>query len=113
MHPNPIVARGLIPASLVDIFITPKQEKSVKTSLRVIIKERVLTSEEWFNKIQAMEIKKEEKENTEQNRKNKQEQKRNEAVSKKKSVDNTQASTSYEDYPVSENIETNEKHCSK
>ena len=77
VHPNPLVARGLIPASLVDVFITPKQEKSVKMSSRVIIKERVLTSEEWLNQIQKKKIEKEEKEKAKQNRKNKREQKRN------------------------------------
>ena len=86
-----------------------KQEKSVKMSSQVIIKERVLTSEEWLNKIQAKEIEKEEKEKVKQNQKNKWGQKRNEAVSKKKkSVDNNQPSASFEDYPVRENVETNE-----
>lgn len=67
-----------------------------------------------MNKIQAKGIEKEEKEKAKQNRKNKQEPKRSAAVSKKeKSVDNNQLSTSYEDYPVSENVETNEKCCSK
>ena len=66
-----------------------------------------------MNKIQAKGIEKEEKEKAKQNWKNKQ-PKRSAAVSKKeKSVDNNQLSTSYEDYPVSENVETNEKCCSK
>ena len=74
----------------------------------------MLTNEEWLNKIQVKEIENEEKEKAKNNLKNKQEQKRNEAVSKKKkSVDNNQPSTSYEDYLMSENVETNEKHCSK
>ena len=74
----------------------------------------MLTNEEWLNKIQVKEIENEEKEKAKNNLKNKQEQKRNEAVSKKKkSVDNNQPSTSYEDYIMSENVETNEKHCSK
>ena len=39
VQPNPLVARGLIPANLMNVCITPKQEKSIKTPLRVIIKE--------------------------------------------------------------------------
>ena len=78
-------------------------------SSQVIIKERVLTSEEWLNKIQAKEIEKEEKEKVKQNQKNKLGQKINKAVGKKKkSVDNNHPSASFEDYPVRENVETNE-----
>ena len=78
-------------------------------SSQVIIKERVLTSEEWLNKIQAKEIENEEKEKVKQNQKNKLGQKRNKAVGKKKkSVDNNHPSASFEDYPVRENVETNE-----
>ena len=113
VHPNPLVARGLIPANLMNVFLTPKQQKSIKMSSQVIIKEKVLTNEQWLNKIQVKKIENEEKGKTKNIQNNKQEQKRNEAVSKKKSVDNNQPSTLYEDYPMSENVETNEKHCSK
>ena len=114
VHPNPLVARGLIPANLMNVFLTPKQQKSIKMSSQVIIKEKVLTNEQWLNKIQVKKIENEEKGKTKNIQNNKQEQKRNEAVGKKKkSVDNNQPSTLYEDYPMSENVETNEKHCSK
>ena len=47
---NPLVLTGLIPARLADVFITPSQQP-VKKNSRVIIKERVLTSKEWRDKI--------------------------------------------------------------
>ena len=118
VHRNLLVTRGLILASLVDVSIAPKQEKSAKTSSWVIIKARVLTSEEWLNKIQAKEIEKEEKEKANKIRKiikNKKETKKRKkfVVKKKKSVDNNWSSTSYQDYPVSEYVETTEKCHSK
>ena len=78
----------------------------------------MLTSEEWLNKIQAKEIEKEEKEKANKIRKiikNKKETKKRKksVVKKKKSVDNNWSSTSYQDYPVSEYVETTEKCHSK
>ena len=67
---NPLVLTGLIPAHLADIFITPTPEP-IKKNTRVIIKERVLTSDEWKNKIEAKHLDDEEKERKKSERKEK------------------------------------------
>ena len=67
---NLLVLTGLIPAHLADIFITPTPEP-IKKNTRIIIKECVLTSDEWKNKIEAKHLDDEEKERKKSERKEK------------------------------------------
>ena len=48
---HPLVTTGLIPPTLADILLTPTVENKKKKNPRVIIKERVLTSVDWRQKI--------------------------------------------------------------
>ena len=51
---HPLVKTGLIPARLADVLYAPNRE-NVQSKTRVIIKERVLTSDEWREAISKKE----------------------------------------------------------
>ena len=59
---HPLVTTGLIPPTLADILLTPTVENKKKKNTQVIVKERVLTSEEWREKIADKERERELKE---------------------------------------------------
>ena len=48
---HPLVTTGLIPPTWADILLIPTVENKKKKNNQVIVKERVLTSEEWREKI--------------------------------------------------------------
>ena len=80
---NPLVAAGLVPSHLADIFSTPHDDPESRPKRRRITDARVLTENEYYDLLKAKERKEKEEEELKQQRKEERERRKKEKEEEK------------------------------